>query len=70
MIVYLTKLETIPVSCQACENYMCTLPCKTNRPDELKKQYLTKRHKDCPLYDLGNEKDCKAMLNSVYGKKG
>lgn len=52
MIVYkVSQLEKIPENCKECAFEICTLPEKMNRP-EIKKEYFTKRHKNCPLMEL------------------
>lgn len=58
MIVYKTSLEEIPQNCNDCKCHWCRLPIKSNNSgytDEIKKAYLAKRHKDCPLREVEEE---------------
>ena len=49
-ICYVTKLDKIPNNCVECEMLGCTLPIKLTRGAEVvKKAYINKRHKNCPL---------------------
>jgi hypothetical protein len=49
-VYYETKMNEIPKTCYDCKCEWCGLPLKNNRYEpEIKKQYLSKRHKDCPL---------------------
>lgn len=54
MLVY--KIETmnkIPDTCKDCKVQFCHLPLKGGKLDaELKKEYLIKRHKKCPLMEI------------------
>ena len=52
MIVAKTRLEKIPENCWECEYLGCSLPCKARQPDQMKKAYREKRHKDCPLMEV------------------
>ena len=49
MIIAKTHLEKIPDNCWVCEYLGCSLACKARQPEQMKKAYKTKRHKDCPL---------------------
>lgn len=55
-IYYKTNLEKIPNSCKECPCHWCRLPMKTNShgyyKDEIKKAYVEKRHKNCPLKEV------------------
>lgn len=52
MIVIRTGMVTMPVNCKECGNELCPLPLN-KRGDMLLKKYLTKRHEDCPLVEIG-----------------
>ena len=56
MIVAKTDLEKIPENCWKCEYLGCSLPCKARQPEQMKKAYRDKRHKDCPLVEVDLEK--------------
>ena len=52
MIVYRTKMESLPENCKECICQWCNLPLKNNKYEpELKKQYEKKRHEECPLVE-------------------
>jgi hypothetical protein len=55
MVSYRTKMEKIPPSCAECEccgQNWCSLPLKRRRCEAVvKKEYETRRHKDCPLME-------------------
>lgn len=54
---YETHLKEIPPSCLECDILFCPLPiCRSNN-EMIKKAYLNKRHRQCPLkLKEGNEK--------------
>lgn len=52
VIVAKTYLEKIPENCWECEYLGCSLPTKARQPEQMKKAYKTKRHKDCPLREV------------------
>ena len=58
-IYYRTNKKEMPKSCRECQLPMCYLPQKQdshgNIKDEIKKQYLDKRHKECPLVEIDSE---------------
>lgn len=55
MLVYkLDAMDKMPESCKDCKAYFCSLPLKRGKP-EIKKEYLTKRHKNCPLMEVEHE---------------
>lgn len=52
MLVYkLEAMDKMPESCKDCKAYFCSLPLKRGKP-EIKKEYLDKRHKNCPLMEV------------------
>lgn len=52
MIVYKTNMDAIPANCKECSCHWCRLPLKKSKYEpELKKEYESKRHKDCPLME-------------------
>lgn len=58
MLVYkVSNEDSFPSSCLNCPCNWCSLPmCCNSRggvTDRIKKAYLTKRHKDCPLIKVG-----------------
>lgn len=59
MIVYKTEMETMPNNCMECDCVLCRLPLAlTSRgglTDRVKKEYTKKRHKACPLIEIGGE---------------
>lgn len=56
MILYPTKMENLPNSCLDCHCEWCSLPLQKRRNDvRLKKEYLSKRHKECPLIAIQNK---------------
>ena len=69
MIIYRTHLEKIPENCAECSFHLCSLPLKKGRQDELKKAYLTKRHKDCQLFDLRFNENVSSMYPNLKGVK-
>ena len=57
-IAYLTNLREIPENCLDCDVIGCWLPLKKSRSgitDIVKKEFLTKRHKECPLFEVKEE---------------
>ncbi|MBQ7289050.1 MAG: hypothetical protein IJW78_04900 [Clostridia bacterium] len=51
MIVYKTRVDTIPTSCGNCPLYWCVIP--TNKDGSaLLKRYVTRKHPDCPLIEI------------------
>lgn len=58
MIVYKLKtLKNIPSNCLECICNWCRLPNNAKTMDGVKKEYTTKRHKECPLFELESEAD-------------
>lgn len=58
MIMMLTGMAKIPDNCKDCPQHHCQLPLKENKyQPELKKKYMTTRHKDCPLRDVDIKED-------------
>ena len=59
MIMYeLNNMESIPENCNDCKCHWCSLPVKSNRSgnaDEIKKVYMNKRHRNCPLREINVE---------------
>lgn len=51
-IVYVTSMKKMPESCRECKMYGCSLPDNKTKPDMIKKAYMNKRHKDCPLKEV------------------
>lgn len=51
MLAYKTEgMKEIPRNCNDCICHWCRLPLKRNKLEpELKKEYYSKRHKQCPL---------------------
>lgn len=60
VIVAKTDLEKIPENCWTCDYLGCSLPCKARQPEQMKKAYREKRHKDCPLVEVNLDEDHKA----------
>lgn len=52
MIVIKTNMGSMPGNCNECGNELCPLPLN-RRGDMLLKKYLTKRHEECPLVEIG-----------------
>lgn len=52
MIAIKTSMKCMPGNCKECGNELCPLPLNKNR-DTLVKKYLTKRHEECPLVEIG-----------------
>lgn len=48
-IYYDTGMKEMPKSCEECRVYSCNLPTMKNKPEIVKKAYMNKRHKECPL---------------------
>lgn len=50
-VVLVTNMEEIPTNCMDCSQcgYGCLIPMKGKYLDSVKKAYLTKRPKNCPL---------------------
>lgn len=46
---YETHLKEIPPSCIECIILHCPLPCCKSDNSKIKKAYLNKRHRQCPL---------------------
>lgn len=51
-IYYDTYMTEMPCNCVECKMVLCTKPTKKNRPEEVKKEYVTKRPKTCPLVEV------------------
>ena len=51
-IYYDTDMTEMPSNCVECKMVLCTKPTKKNRPEEVKKEYATKRPKSCPLVEV------------------
>lgn len=51
MIVWKTKLDTIPQNCRECPLVHCTMP-ESRRGDKILKAYMNKRHPACPLIEI------------------
>ena len=51
-IYYDTDMTEMPSNCVECKMVLCTKPTKKNRPEEVKKEYVTKRPKSCPLVEV------------------
>ena len=49
VIVVTTTMKEVPENCISCPNANCTLPVYGKYQEKVKKAYLTKRHRDCPL---------------------
>lgn len=60
VIVAKTYLEKIPENCWECEYLGCSLPTKARQPEQMKKAYKNKRHKDCPLVEVDLDENHKA----------
>lgn len=60
VVIAKTHLEKIPKNCWECEYLGCSLPCKARQPEQMKKAYKTKRHKDCPLMEVSLDEHHKA----------
>lgn len=60
MVVAKTHLEKIPDNCWECEYLGCSLACKALQPEQMKKAYKTKRHRDCPLREVDLDEHHKA----------
>lgn len=60
MIIAKTNLKEMPKTCWACEYLGCSLPCKARQPEQMKKAYREKRHKDCPLREMNLDENHKA----------
>lgn len=56
VIAYRTGLSEVPRTCSECTCHWCHLPmCRSSRggiTDKMKKEYMGKRHKECPLIRL------------------
>lgn len=48
-IVYETGMKKMPDNCLECTMYQCNLATYRKNTEKVKKPYLTKRHKECPL---------------------
>ena len=46
-VYYDTGMTEMPSNCVECKMVLCTIPTKKNRPEEVKKEYVTKRPKSC-----------------------
>lgn len=55
VIVITTDWEQLPSDCLHCCNLGCRLPTQNRHPDQVKKAYWTKRHKDCPIAYVEDE---------------
>lgn len=51
-IYYDTGMKELPKNCLECKMVSCNLPIMKNKPDVVKKPYLNKRHKECPLVEV------------------
>lgn len=52
-LYYKVDMEKLPENCNECTFHFCRLPLKNNKYEpELKKEYMTKRHKECPLKEI------------------
>lgn len=51
-VYYDTGMTELPSNCVECKMVLCTIPTKKNRPEEIKKEYVTKRPKSCPLVEV------------------
>lgn len=51
-VYYDTGMTELPSNCVECKMVLCTIPTKKNRPEEIKKEYVTKRPKTCPLVEV------------------
>lgn len=49
---YVTTMTEIPKNCNECKLEFCTKPCWDYNISRIKKAYLTKRPKDCPLIEV------------------
>lgn len=49
VIVVTTTMKEVPENCISRPNTHCSLPVYGKYQDKVKKAYLTKRHRDCPL---------------------
>ena len=56
MVIAKTHLGKIPKNCWECKYRGCSLPCKARQPEQIKKAYKEKRHKNCPLMEVDLEK--------------
>ena len=54
-IVYETGMNKMPDNCCECMVYFCTLPMRTDKPDCVKKPFMKKRHRNCPLVEVEEE---------------
>lgn len=51
-VYYDTGMTELPSNCVECKMVLCTIPTKKSRPEEIKKEYVTKRPKSCPLVEV------------------
>ena len=51
-VYYDTGMTELPSNCVECKMVLCNIPTKKSRPEEIKKEYVTKRPKSCPLVEV------------------
>lgn len=52
-LYYIVDMDKMPESCNQCKLHFCSLPLKKSKYEpEIKKEYTTKRHKECPLKEI------------------
>lgn len=68
-LYYKLNMEKMPENCKECKVQFCSLPLKKNKYEpEIKKEYMTKRHKQCPLIAI-NEKESENIEISKMDEK-
>lgn len=65
MLAYTFSGNELPVNCGICPCHWCSLPL-VSRGDRVKKQYMDKRHKDCPLQVIKEPYYCTVCGGKCY----
>ncbi len=56
MIVYKTSMDKMPTDCTECALMFCNLPCRRRDSSSILSKYFDKRHPECPLAEITEQK--------------
>lgn len=68
MLAYTFSGDSLPVNCSICPCHWCSLPLVLNG-DRVKKQYMSKRHRGCPLQVIEEPHYCTVCGGRCYESK-